>query len=514
MPYIQFYEDSSFQTKWRAMPCHPVSYSTIDSNTPQTITIGGKTYKYFSGYGKRLRDVFLPNVAFFISGGRSGVTTQKTFFLKNGLSLEIFEDGTTTGNIKARVTGARVGTTTISGQIQTNQTTYGCIGIAFVHNNIVYMGFGNFVSISNMGTTVIALEPYLCFEEDFWKDALRPPYDYNAGTDSNGGQATGTIPNNASTASGTPSKIIPTGGRGLHTYLINNVAYGDIQSFLWGDSSTIAKTLWQKFLNKTHSPVSCILGCYSLPSVFMPSAGSNTGVNLAGIYLSPISGTCTSVTLGFVDKTLIFEELEEPFHSFADYTCVACKLHLPIVGNITIPAEFIINKAVSVRYRVDQMNGNTVARVVSDGQVIAELSGNCAYNVPITGGDDGTLTRLGALAGTALELSAGNVAGALAQSAAGLGAQFQTQVANANFNGNATACLNGYAYIEYIYPTTNYPAHYGQTYGYACSVSGLVSEFSGGFGIFEVQLTDIDIPNATNGEKTEIKRLLEEGVVV
>lgn len=509
MAYIQFYANSNYTTPWRAMPCHPITYSSIDSG-PSTITVSGKTYKFFSGYGSRIRNATIPNVAFFISTNRAGVPTEKRFYCKNGFSVDITEN--TTGT-RGRLRNARIYNTAVSGQIGSNDNNYGVIGISFVYQNVTYIGFTRFLNITEMGTTTV-VEPYMCFEEDFWTNAFRPPYDYSAGTDSDGGQATGTIPNNASTASGTPSKIIPTGGRGLHTYLINNVAYGDIQGFLWGDNSTIAKTLWQKFQNKTHTPINCVLGCYSLPSVFMPSATGNTGVHLAGIYLSPISGTCASVTLGFVDKTITFAALDEPFHSFADYTCVACKLHLPIVGDITIPAEFIINKAVSVRYRVDQMNGNTVARVVSGGQVIAELSGNCAYNVPITGGDDGTLARLGALANTALQLSAGNVAGALAQSAAGLGAQFQTQVANASMNGSTTACQNGYAYIEYIYPTTNYPSQYGQVYGYACSISGVLTDFTGGYGEFEVNIDSMEIGGATLAEKEEIRALLQGGIMV
>lgn len=513
MAYIQLYEDAACTQLYGAFPTHRVDFTSKSGNT-ENVTVSGKTYPIF-GYVSNLCSlngcpVITANPPFFST--RNRYPNGKTFYLKNGLRFTVTEKSELWSNCS--VSDTYIGTQRItrggSTQVQPD-TPASLFFVEFMLNGAVYYGFSFFIRNSANQFIMIALAS----TADFWEGTFRPPYDYSVGTDSDGGQATGTIPNGTSTASGTPSKIIPTGGRGLHTYLINNVAYGDIQGFLWGDNSTIAKTLWQKFQNKTHTPINCVLGCYSLPSVFMPSATGNTGVHLAGIYLSPISGTCASVTLGFVDKTITFAALDEPFHSFADYTCVACKLHLPIVGDITIPAEFIVNKAVSVRYRVDQMNGNTVARVVSAGQVIAELSGNCAYNVPITGGDDGTLARLGALANTALQLSAGNVAGALAQSAAGLGAQFQTQVANASMNGSTTACQNGYAYIEYIYPTTNYPAQYGQVYGYACSVSGvLYDDFKGGYGEFEVNIDSMEIGGATLAEKEEIRALLQGGIMV
>lgn len=509
MPYIQLYEDSACTQLYAALPTVPIT-GTLHGN-PENVTIGDKTYSMIGRNSSYMdnADLIQSNPPFLSS--RNRYPTGKTLYCKNGLRFTITETGVNYDN--CAISNIYIDDFRFSnGQSHVvrpdKPVSLYCAQI-IVDGNLYY-GFTAF--FENKQNTTVYLS--ILAKEDFWAGTFRPPYDYSAGTDEDGGQSTGTIPNNAATESATPSKIIPTGGRGLHTYLIDISAYGDIQGYLWGDNTTLAKTLWQKFLNKTHSPVNCVLGCYSLPSAFMPSASGNTGVHIAGVYLTPISGTCSSVNLGFVDKELTFPPLDAPFRSFADYTCVACKLHLPIVGDITIPAEFVINKTVTVRYRVDQFNGNTVARVKSAGQTIAELSGNCAYNLPITGGDDGTLDRLGALSNVALQLSAGNVAGALAQSAAGLGAQFQTQVANSNFNGNTTACQNGYAYIEYIYPTTNYPAQYGQVYGYACSVSGTLSDFKGGYGEFEVNIDSMEIAGATLAEKEEIRALLQGGIMV
>lgn len=509
--YIATYNESACTTISNIGTIRNVQYSEVAFPSVTDVTFGGKTYKHFSG---TLRDMTEIHASPMYASVNDRYQTDKEQYLKNGAHFAVIEKDYKNGvngqfKIGTMYYGSQVlstgGDTTILSGLK-----YVAFIVRFEYQGVSYIGFA---CVGNGSYSAVSI--YHAFPMEFWESSRVEPYNtYSTGTDEEGGLSTGSIPGQNATDSSAPSRIIPTGGRGLHTYLINITAYGDIQGYLWGDNSTLAKSLWQKFLNKTHSPISCVLGCYSLPGVFMPSASGNTGVHLAGMYLSPIGGTCSSVDLGFVDHELTFSPLDAPFHSFADYTCIACKLHLPIVGDISIPAEFIVNRTITVRYRVDQMNGNTVARVKSDGQVIAELSGNCAYNLPITGGDDGTLDRLGALANTTLQLSAGNVAGAMAQSAAGLGAQFQTSVVNSSMNGNSTACQNGYAYIEYIYPTTNYPGQYGQVYGYACSISGVLNEFKGGYGEFEVNIDSMEIGGATLEEKEEIRNLLREGIMV
>lgn len=510
MPYIQLYEDAACTQLYAAFPTVPYTFQEIRSQ-PHDVTIDGKTYSMIGHADNSLMigvDLMQSNPPFLAS--RNRFPDGKTFYCRNGFRFTITEK-LQSGLYTGTVSDVYIGYFLFNNGFTTSQTyDLSLYCIQTIIGGKLYYGFTHFYkNQQNRDCYAVILA-----QDDFWSSTFRPPYDYSAGSDEDGGQGTGAIPGQNATDSSTPSRIIPTGGRGLHTYLINITAYGDIQGYLWGDNSTLAKSLWQKFLNKTHSPISCVLGCYSLPGVFMPSATGNTGVHLAGMYLTPIGGTCSSVDLGFVDHEITFSPLDAPFHSFADYTCIACKLHLPIVGDISIPAEFIVNRTITVRYRVDQMNGNTVARVKSDGQVIAELSGNCAYNLPITGGDDGTLDRLGALANTTLQLSQGNVAGAMAQSATGLGAQFQTSVVNSSMNGNSTACQNGIAYIEYIYPTTNYPQQYGQVYGYACSISGTLIEFKGGYGEFEVNIDSMEIGGATLEEKEEIRNLLREGIMV
>ena len=540
MKYIQFYENSNYTTLWRAMPINPMTYSSIDSG-PSTITVSGKTYKFFSGYGSRLRNATIPNVAFFISTNRAGVPTEKRFYCKNGFSVDITEN--TTG-IRGRLRNARIDSTSISGQTASNADSYGVIGISFVYQNVTYIGFSRFLDITEMGTTTV-VEPYMCFEEDFWTNAFRPPYEY--GTKPNeGGQATGKIDHSGVGRSTVAPITFPTGAQGFHAYIITPTGLDELQGSLWGEGSTLAKSLWQKFLNSKHNPIHCIVGCYRLPTRFMPLRLQSSGIHLGGINIPISSGNCYTTQLRIATlESISTAVVDAPFDSWLDYYGVSVKISIPFCGTITAPAEKVFGKAVSVSYRVDQANGNFAALVYTGNYdyILGELTGNVAYNIPVCGGDDGTLARLGAIASNALSIADSFVTGAQQAFSGGASEKaefalstvgklrnasdiivppFSTQVANCSMAGSVAACTNGIFYVEYLYANVAYAGYrtgnsqsdYAQAVGYPSYAGGTVGNFRGGYGEFYVIPNGWDVTGATAQEKNEIINLLETGVYV
>ena len=516
MKYIQIYTDAACTDLYGSIPCKQVTFSSM-TGSPANVTVGDDTFSIIGQVGGNL--VILNGMSQIkaspaFASSRNRYSTSTTFYCKNGFSFSVVEVGTGTCN-----TGRCYKDSTLiaeGGQIivdSSNPARLDCIEITYGSKK--YYGFTNWYG--NNATVVL----YCLSTEEFWEGSFRPDYDYGEGT-KEGGEGTGKIPHENITMTTTPTRVVPFGGRGLHAYRINTSAYASIQGYLWGDNSTLAKSLWQKFQNKTHTPVSCIVGCYSLPSDFMPSGSTATGVQLAGLLLSPISGTCVDVSgnLGFCDVTYTFDAIEPPFDSWLDYTGVRCILHVPFCGTMEVGAEYVMGKSISLRYRVDQLNGNTVCCVHSDGRIIAELSGNCAYQVPVSGGDDGTLKQLGALLTGTLQLTAGNAAGAMQSAAEAAAAEYNVSIANCNLAGSITACENRVPYIEWIYPQTQYTPDYMTANGVPCEFSGTLTQFAGGYGEFETMsgthggTDDFWIPNATDGEKEEIRRLLKEGVFV
>lgn len=511
------YEDPTCKVHFADFPFIPIEFSN-DPGEPHTLTIGEKTYKAFGQVpGGDITTLSITNTLSSTSAAFNSYKNRfpggKWFYTKSGFRFPVTEKVTYADY--CMIGDLYKGTTYIcaasTAQISSEEPL-NIWFVSFIYDNVEYFGLTGW-SYETPGSTFLQFAA----EADFWIDAIRPDYDYGSGTEP-GGNGSGGITHTDIPLSTTPAKVVPFGGRGLHAYRINAAAYASIQGYLWGESSTLAKSLWQKFQNKTHTPVSCIVGCYSLPADFMPDTSVSNGVQLAGLNLSPISGTCHDVSsaIGFVDRTYTFAGVLPPFDSWLDYTGLRCIMHIPFCGEIEISAEYVLNKDISIRYRVDQLNGNLTAIIYSDGRVIAELSGNCSYNIPVSGGDSGTLERLGAVLTGTIQLAAGNPVGALGSAAEAAAANFETHLVNSDMRGSTTACANRVPYIEWIYPTTAYTPQYRNANGLPCEFSGTLSEFSGGYGEFEVMKKgdEFFIPNATDGEKEEIEELLKRGVIV
>lgn len=513
MAYLKLFQDAACQVPFAAIPSVKIEPDWFQAN-PQRRLINGREYLC-------MNNVFI-TAPFDPSGLNPPFTSYrdrwhsgKWFYTESHLRFTITETNViNSACIVGDVYANNTKLTTGGASAYVVQDTYcAWFFMEFVKDGVTYYMIPSFIRFPRQDTTIYCM---FAAEKSFWESDFRESYDYGDGTDDDGGQGDGAIPHTNIPLSQTPQKVVPFGGHGLHAYRINNQAYNSIQGYLWGESSTIAKALWQKFQNKTHNPTSCIVGCYSLPADFMPSGSTASGVQLGGMLLTPISGVCQDVSqvLGFFDKTYTFGAVAAPFHSWLDYSGIQIIMRIPFCGTVQLGAEYCIDKEITLRYRIDQLNGNLVCLIYADGRVIAEVSGNCGYTVPVSGGDDGTLQRLGAALSGVLQITAGNYAGALSSAAEAAGAVHQTQLVNSNLHGSMTACENRVPYIEWIYPTTAYTADYPAANGLPCEFSGKLSDFSGGYGEFEVMEKDIDIPDATAAEKEEIISLLRGGVIV
>lgn len=494
-----------------------------------TVTVNQKQYHRLTGYitvqTLKTQPVFASEWNRYPNGG--------TVYYKNGASQDVTEKRWETGVIDFTAATIKVGGTVVVQGVTTSVTPERKFAEAYFvrypYNNRHYIG----QIIVNAGRFGDAI-PFFGVEDSFWEDAKNNPYSYGTTPKDDGGQGIGDMTSTGVHSSPIPSIGIPTGGRGLHLYKISPAGYQSLQSYLWGEGDTIAKSLWQKFQNKTHNPSNSVVACFRLPAAFMPSAGAAVGVQLAGVNL-PTTGTNLVADSLYTHAEITLGAPQQPFLSWLDFSGVTCKIGVPFCGEIAVPAEKVYNKTVMIKYRCDWFNGNIGAAVFAipafeteedKTALIAELTGNVAYNIPVSGGDTGTLDRIGALAAGALQIAAAEtgaaaVAGIATAGAGVAGAQYKTYLNNCNTSGSVSSCANGVAYIEFIIPTTAYPYEASQAYAQAYAlpavdVSGVVGDFEGGYGEFDVCRTadGAYIPNATDAEKEEIFRLLKEGVIV
>lgn len=511
--YLALYRDSAYQNLFFSFPALHMTYSSHYGGNPRTFTYSGKSYRYFDDSGYRFYDAHIPNAAATFDNRRNRVPHPTNMYFKNGLRVEVKESTDTDdsgGGLRYWTIGGQQIT---SGSAQsTGATSYTCSScVEFEYAGVKYIGFSEWTYNEPWNTL---FTPIFCVEESFWKDAIQPPYDYGGKDDPDGGHGSGSYGHTGVTDTPAPLGLMPTGGRGLHYYKIDGPAYQSLQGFLWGETGTLAKSLWAKFVNKTHTPVSCVVGCFALPQLFAPAGSGSSPIQLAGVQLSPISGTCVPFSPACVDKEFSFSPQAGAYKNFADYTHTSCKLYVPFCGSIPIPMELALNRTIKIRYRVDQANGNLCAAIFAGDCVVGELSGNCAYQIPVSGGDTGALEVLGATVTGLVQISTGDIKGALQSGAEALSAQHTTHLINGDLSGNVSYCSLRKPYIEYTRNATTYTEYYNDVLGIPARVGGTLQSFSGGYGQFEIMEKDINIPEATAAEKEEIASLLRGGVIV
>lgn len=541
MKYIEIYNDAACKNLFAAIPCQALDYGGI-SGTPKAVNMGGHLYSclgfingdfftFTSSDTTGLVPAFLSTKNRFPSG--------KTFYTKSGFNFNVTETSANWGNCS--VSGLKYNSTEVASglatQVQPNTTC--ALYFVEVHAfDTTYYGLTAFQRSDNTSSLYAAFMT----TGDFWETSFRPSFNYGTKPDE-GGQANGTIPHSNVGRSTVAPNTFPTGAQGFHAYIITHTGLDELQGSLWGEGSTLAKSLWQKFLNSKHNPIHCIVGCYRLPTRFMPLRLQSSGVHLGGVNIPISSGNCYTTNLRiYTLPSISTAVINPPFDSWLDYYGVSIKISIPFCGTITAPAEKVLGKAVSISYRVDQANGNLAALVYTGNYdyILGELTSNVAYNIPVCGGDDGTLARLGAIGSNVISL--GNSIMTSMQNAfsgrptatgeSGLSRMrnlsdivappFTTQVANCNMAGSVAACTNGIFYVEYLYANVAYAGYkqgnsqsdYAQAVGYPSYAGGTVGSFRGGYGEFYVIPNGWDVTGATAQEKNEIINLLETGVYV
>lgn len=380
-----------------------------------------------------------------------------------------------------------------------------------------------------------AFVPIIFFQDAIVPDA--PPYSNGSAT-GNAGGAGGTGPGLPDGDAIEPTRVsggLAPLGYGLHAYQVTASDIGVLNNFLWGRSGNAFDPggMWTKFLNYKFNPVAGIVSLHHIPYDLLCTPGSSVNVMMAGITLDGVStGGVTVTGLGITDTDHIghlripnsgYFEIDEPYIGYQDFARTKVHLYLPFCGVVELDPAKCIGGGLVVDYQCDNLNGNVCAQVkviTPPNQkgtrrqfVAAVASGNAAYHIPVTGNDNGTGEILGSLKQAAVGMITGSV-GSVAGAALDLGldtAKHTTSVSgslagNVGYLGSLDVILE-ITYGDYYSTDGEYPA----TVGRPSYVQGAVKEFSG-YCQFKAHTESID--GATDSEKQEIARLLEQGIIV
>ena len=319
-----------------------------------------------------------------------------------------------------------------------------------------------------------------------------------------------------------PSIVPTTDASGLiHVY---NPTPSEMISFgrwLW---VTYADTTIDKIWN---NPFDGILGAFELYAT--PSTGAKENIR-SGFLVSDTQAAIVptryiSINCGSI---VIPEELA----NYLDYSPYSkAYAYLPFIGIVELDVDDIVGHGINIMYHIDTYNGSCIAQITvakaDYSNTVYQFSGNCAVDVPLSGGSQAAIKAgmIGAAAtgiasvigGVATGLS-GNIPGAVGGIAYGLGgavAHAVSQKSSVQHSGTFGASYGAMGiktpYIIIKRPVQVGVVNYNVDYGFPAHKRVIIGNCSGFLRVREVNVIS---PNATDDEKKRIEELLKEGVYI
>lgn len=239
----------------------------------------------------------------------------------------------------------------------------------------------------------------------------------------------------------------------------------------------------------------------------------NTDTSDYSLTAAPLDDMHCLLDMGTIDISF-----DDNFTSYEPYT--TAELYIPYCNRVEIPISEFNHKQLSVKMIVDLATGGCNAMVYNGGSLYATSSGTIGIDINVTARANADYSKqvtngITQATSSALMLANPNTApfGIL-----GL-AEGVKDVAidkpRIHTHGNITSTI-GFSMPQYCYLIVKRAKlidsdNYAHNVGYACNVSGVVSDFAGFTQFANVDTAGI---NATENEKQEIKSLLESGVYV
>ncbi len=265
-----------------------------------------------------------------------------------------------------------------------------------------------------------------------------------------------------------------------------------------------------------------VIGSRSIKSGFLDSE-----------IVSPIIGRYTEINCG----NIVIPEYWGNYLDYAPYS--KAFVYLPFIGIIELEADDIVGHAVNITYRIDCYNGSciamiTVAKQGPRGEIysntVYQYSGNCAVEVPLSGGSQASIKAaiinatawgLGSvISGLVTAAGTGPIAGLAGAGQAITGAlQATASVVNAKssvqhsgtFGASFGAMGIKKPYIIVKRPIQVQVLNYNEIYGYQAHKAVTIGSCEGYLRCREVHVTSA---TANDEEKQLIEQYLKTGVIV
>lgn len=312
-------------------------------------------------------------------------------------------------------------------------------------------------------------------------------------------------------------------GQGMvGVYEITKSASVLLCDFLYNNN--VFNTMVKKLYN---NPVDAIMDYFYIP--IKPKINTSGHIGLCGMDTGISANIVSSMYSEFDFGTISIEEFYGNFLDYEPYTKIS--IYLPFVGIRELNANLYMNSTLHIVYRVDVMTGCFVCYLeVSQNtqwgvrkQMVNSYSGNMAIHLPLSNISNtmftqSIITGLSGVASGATQIALGNPMGAITAGAslANMGGSAYMGGTSletvSRYDGNIGFLGVMYPYVIIERPVANIPFNYGKYNGYNSFIDRKISEVSGFTQVFSIHLDDVT--GMLDEEKTELERILKEGITI
>ena len=145
--------------------------------------------------------------------------------------------------------------------------------------------------------------------------------------------------------------------------------------------SALAKARFKDVSGNTVDYGQYISTLYRIPVDLTNISGDTSNIML-GQYDSMVASTLLNQYLVDIDGGTI--TIPEKFHNAYDYLTTECILHLPFLDEINLPAHYVVNQTINIKYKLDLYSGTLTASIYSSylNSIVANSSGIIVTNIP------------------------------------------------------------------------------------------------------------------------------------
>lgn len=336
------------------------------------------------------------------------------------------------------------------------------------------------------------------------------PIDDNGDQDG-GGNGSGDIGNEPIDDEEPPESFV-TNSNLLTIYNVGSAALIAISDFL---NSGDFLDLWKHKSDIMNS----IISFHSVPISESKLNTSTTTFKIGGISPSDIAGatdiTIRKATKQYYDVDLGSIEIPEIVGGFMDYQpYIKLSVYLPFIGIVNLNVNDFMNDMIKLKYTIDILTGDAMAKISNSKTIIATFNGNVAIKYPLVAVDHSNIYAQ-ALRTVETVFQTGMTGGAsignTVQNLTSLSVSKPNYKYSGNVAGNMGILGNMQPYIIIRKPVLSYPKKYASYYGYMSNITAVLGTLKGYTKVKEIHLDGLQ---CLESERLELEELLKNGVIL